>query len=244
MSDLIILIMRTAVILAGGLGTRLRPLTYELPKSLIPVQGITLTEQVIAKAKEAGIEKFYLSIGYLSEQIVDYFSSKDFGVKIDYIIEDTPLGTGGWLNKLSAQQIKDDFSDDFLVLNGDNLFDLDWTKMKIVHDSNNSLITIALTQVEDVTAFGVADLDGAVIKRFVEKPTLKDAPSNYINSGYYIFSPKVFDIVPNEEKFSMERVLFPKAAEMGLLFGYPDSSQWFDTGTFVRWEKVIFEWRK
>ncbi len=234
--------MKTAVILAGGAGTRLRPLTLEIPKPLIPVKGITLTEQAINKIKEAGIKKIYLSIGYMADKIMDYFDNKSLGIKIEYLLEKEPLGTGGWLKLLTKDQIKTDFNEDFIVINGDNLFDLDWDNMLITHKKNDSIITIALTTVEDVTTSGVVELDGNKIKKFVEKPKKEDAPSNYINSGYYIFSSKIFELIPNENKFMLERNIFPKIASLNKLTGYYDDSKWFDTGTFERWENVINNW--
>ncbi|MBU1201350.1 MAG: nucleotidyltransferase family protein [Nanoarchaeota archaeon] len=236
--------MKTAIVLAGGFGTRLRPLTYEVPKPLIPVQGVTLTEKVISKLKEAGVSKVYLSIGYMADKIIDYFKGRDVGVKIEFLVEKEPLGTGGCFHLLSKKQIKEDFSKDFIVVNGDNLFDLDWEKMLLLHKKNDALITIALTEVEDVTSRGVVKLSGDRIVKFVEKPKKEDAPSNYISSGYYIFSSKVFLELPAEKKFMLERELFPKVASNKKLFGYYDSGQWFDTGTFERWEEVIAKWKK
>lgn len=236
--------MDTAVILAGGLGTRLRPLTLEIPKPLVPVQGKTLTEQVIDKLKEAGVKKIYLSIGYKAKQIQEYFSDKELGVEINYLIEKERLGTGGWLKLLSREQIDQDFSQDFIVVNGDNLFDLDWGKMYADHKKTDALITIALTKVDDVSHYGVVDIEDNWIKGFVEKPKPKDAPSNLISSGYYIFSNKIFEELPVEKKFMLEKDVFPQIAEKGKLLGYPDPGQWFDTGTFERWEEVIKKWKK
>ena len=236
--------MKTALVLAGGLGTRLRPLTYEIPKPLIPVQGISLTEQCINKLKEAGVSKVYLSIGYMADRIIDYFKNKNVGVEIEFLVEKEPLGTGGCFHLLSKSQIRNDFSEDFIVVNGDNLFDLNWKKMFMLHKRNTALITIALTEVEDVTSKGAVKLLGDRIVRFVEKTTNEEAPSKYVSSGYYIFSPKVFLQLPHEKKFMLERELFPTLALKRKLFGYYDSAAWFDTGTFERWEEVVTKWKK
>ena len=115
--------MKTAIILAGGFGMRLRPLTLETPKPLIPVRDKTLAEHNIEKLKEAGVKKIYLSIGYLADKIVDYFKDKDLGVDIEFLIEKEPLGTGGCMHLLTEEQKKEDFNSDFIVINGDNLFD-------------------------------------------------------------------------------------------------------------------------
>ena len=235
--------IHTAVILAGGLGTRLRPLTYEIPKALIPIQGKTLTEHVIEKVKEAGAKKVYLSIGHMADKIVEYFQNKDMGVKIDYLIEKEALGTGGWMHLLTPEQ-KKDFQEDFIVVNGDDLFDLSWEKMHRQHLQTKAIITIALAKVEDVTRYGVADLDGNKIKRFVEKPTPEQAPSHYISGGYYIFSKEVFAELPKENRFMYERELFPKIAEKDGLFGYIGDGPWMTTNSFEQWEYVMNNWKK
>ncbi len=235
--------IKTAIVLAGGLGTRLRPFTLRRPKALIPIRGISLTEHVIEKLKEAGVKTVYLSVGYLAEKIIDYFDHKDVNVYIKYLIEKKPLGTGGCLHLISEEQRKMDFFHDFIVVNGDNLFDLDWDKMHQLHKKKNALITIALTKMDDVTAYGVPKLNGNKILKFVEKPPKEDAPSNYISGGYYIFSRKVLDILPSQEKFMLEHHLFPKIANMKRLYGYKDDGQWFDTGTFEKWENAINNWR-
>ncbi|MBU2639454.1 MAG: nucleotidyltransferase family protein [Nanoarchaeota archaeon] len=233
----------TAVIIAGGLGTRLHPLTLEIPKPLIPIRGTTLTEHVISKLKEAGVKKVYLSIGYLSEKIIKHFSIHDLGIEIEFLIEQQPLGTGGWLKLLTQEQISKDFKEDFIVVNGDNLFDLNWEAMHDLHKTNNSLITIALKEVEEVSHLGVVRLEENKILEFVEKPPKGLEPSNFINSGYYIFSPLIFNILPSETKIMFEKNLFPKIASLNKLFGYKDNSQWFDTGTFERWHEVIKNWK-
>ena len=222
-----------AVILAGGLGTRLRPLTLEIPKALIPIRGKSLTERVIEKLKEANVDKVYLSIGYMSEKIIEYFKDKD----VEFLVESEPLGTGGWMHLIPK------INEDFIVVNGDNLFEVNWDEMIKKHKENNALITIALTEVEDVSAYGAVELNGDKIKRFVEKPKKGEEPSNLINSGYYIFSSKVFDKIPKEKKFMLEKDLFPLIAKEGKLIGYKDKGQWFDTGTFERWDEVIKKWR-
>lgn len=230
-----------AVILAGGLGTRLRPVTYEIPKPLIPVQGKTLTEHNFDLLKEAGITDIYLSIGHMRKQIKKYYGTgQAFGVNLSYIEEEEPLGTGGWLRLVPK------FDDDFVVLNGDNLFDIDFKELARFHKAKQAVITIALKSVEDVESRGVAAMHGDRISSFVEKPKKEDAPSDLINSGYYVFSPLVFDVLQDldAKKISLERDVFPRLADEGKLFGFKSDAQWFDTGTFERWEAVIRHWRK
>ncbi len=232
--------MEVAVLISGGLGTRLRPVTYEIPKPLIPIQGRTLTEQILDVLKEGGIKKVYMSIGYMAPKIMDYFGDgSKFGVEMRYIVEKEELGTGGWMKLIDSVP-----HDDFVALNGDNLLDVDLKDMLDFHQGNGALITIALTEVEDVSSRGVVRLDGDRIAEFVEKPKPEDAPSNLINSGYYIFNPGVFEILPDGNRFMLENHVFPKVAELGRLCGYPTTGQWFDTGTLDRWQEAIFKWRK
>lgn len=232
-----------AVILAGGLGTRLYPVTLEIPKPLIPVQGRTLTEHTLDVLKEAGITTVYLSVGYMSNKIMDYFGDGSrFGVKIRYLVEDKPLGTGGWMNLVDRSSA--DFSGDFIVVNGDNLFDISFIEMLKSHKVGDALATIALSSVDDPSTSGVVRLDGKKIVEFVEKPPRELAPSNLISSGYYIFNTGIFDVIPKNGSFMLEKEVFPAAAKLGRLYAYPSEAQWFDTGTFERWERVIKEWRK
>jgi mannose-1-phosphate guanylyltransferase len=237
--QLAITFMMKAVILAGGLGTRLRPVTYEIPKPLIPIRGKTLTEHNIDCLKDAGVDEIYLAIGYMAEKIQKHFGDgRGFGLTIHYIIEKEQLGTGGWMHLIPR------IEDDFFVVNGDNLLNMDLNELMKFHRTHNAAATIALTKVEDVRAFGIARLDGEKIIGFVEKPKPEDAPSNYANSGFYVFSPKVFNHIPKAEKFMLEMDLFPMLARDGQLYGLKTDCQWFDTGTFERWEKVIMEWKK
>lgn len=235
---------KTAVILAGGLGTRLRPVTYEIPKPLVPVQGRTLTEHVIDIVKEQGVTEIILSIGYMAKKIMGYFGDgKRFGVKIEYLVEKEPLGTGGWMHMMKERGIVP--KDDFIVVNGDNLFDLNFRKMAEIQRGESALITISLHEIEDVTLGGVVSMNGNKITAFVEKPKKEDAPSNLISGGYYIFSPRVFEPenLPTQKRFMLEKDLFPRLAEKGLLAGFVSDAQWFDTGTFERWDEVIKNWR-
>ena len=225
-----------AIILAGGLGTRLRPLTYSTPKALIPVQGKTLTEHVIDVLKKLEINDITLSISYMADKIKEYFGNGEkFNLNISYAIEKVPLGTAGPLILLPKIQ------ETFVMVNGDNLFNLDFKKMLEQHKETKAALTIALTKVPDPSQFGVAKLENNKILEFVEKPK-ENPPSNWINSGYYIIEPEVFDLVKGKEFAMMERYVFPELAKAGKLFGYKDDGQWFDTGTFENYERVKKEW--
>jgi NDP-sugar pyrophosphorylase family protein len=231
---------RKAVILCGGKGTRLRPITHEIPKPLIPVQGKPLIEHLIDLFKKYDINEVILSVGYKGDKVKEYFGDgRKFGVKISYIeeSEDAPLGTAGPLKKGRAM-----LTDTFIVTNGDELKDINLEEMYDIHKNNKAAATIALTTVPDPSLYGVAQLSGSKILRFIEKPPKEKAPSNLINSGLYILEPSIIDLIP-DGKAMLEKDVFPIVAHNGGLFGYPFSGQWFDTGNMDRYERALKEWK-
>lgn len=230
-----------AIILAGGKGERLRPLTENLPKVLVPVQGTTLLEQVIALVKTAGVDEIILSTSYLAEKIRAHFSHRPAGVRLRYLEEPRPRGTAGPLMML--KETGQAPRDDFLLVNGDNLYALDFSELAGFHRAHGGMATIALHAVSDPTAYGVAQIDGDRIAAFVEKPARDRAPSNWINSGYAMMSPAVFAFVPQKDFAMNEYDIYPAVAQAGKLFGYRGSGQWFDTGTPERYQQVQREWR-
>jgi len=216
--------LKKAVILTGGLGKRLKSLTNNLPKPMLPIQGRPILYYAIENLRKQNISEIILSVGYKAEKIIDYFGDgKKFGVNISYSKEEKPLGTGGAI-KLAAKNIKEDF----IVLNGDNIADFDFYKMYRIHQQNQAKITLALYPVEDVTKFGIAEIDGEVLKKFIEKPKIEEAPSNLNNAGAYIIKPEILEILPNG--FSMiEKDCFEKLAPKGVIFAYQHTGQWFPT---------------
>lgn len=231
-----------AIILAGGEGTRLRPLTNTIPKSLIPVQGKTLTEHVFDIYKKIGVTDYFLSVCYMADKIKEYFGDgSEFGCTITYIEEQKRRGTAGPL--LILRQQGKVLTKDFHMCNSDNLFALDLNEMLEIHKSNNAVATIALTEVEDPTRGGVARLEGNRIIEFVERPTLENAPSHWLSSGFYILSPEIFNYIPDEEFVMLEQLVWPAVAKAGKLYGYTSTAQWFDTGTPQRYAQVEAEWR-
>ncbi|MFH1317090.1 MAG: nucleotidyltransferase family protein [Candidatus Woesearchaeota archaeon] len=230
--------VKKAVILAGGLGERLRPLTLSTPKSLVNVHGRTLIEHLLDLFKKHGIKDIYISVGYLGEKIIDYFGDgSKFGVKITFFHEKERLGTAGCL-----RFFKEHLNETFILTNGDELKELDLKEMEELHKINNSRATIALWEVEDPSKYGVADLDGERIAKFVEKPKKEEAPSNFISSGLYILDPEVVDMVkPGYCMFETD--IFPRIAEASRLYGYKFRGQWFDTGNIERLEKARKEWK-
>lgn len=220
-----------AIILAGGLGTRLRPLTNETPKPLLLIDGKPIIEHAVDNFKKYGITDIILSIGYKADKIKDYFGDgSKFGVNISYCIEDEPLGTGGAIKKATK-----DIHETFLTINGDNLADFDWKEIIELHKRNNAKVTLSLFPVEDVTQFGIARLEGDKILEFIEKPTVEEAPSNLNNAGGYVIEPEVLDIL-SEGVSSIERDCFEKLASKGVVYAHKHVGQWFPTDTLEKYE--------
>ncbi len=227
-----------AILLAGGRGTRLRPITDEIPKPLVPLHDKPIMEHTLDLLKKFGMQDVILSVGYKGEKIKSYFGDgKRFGLNISYIEETEPMGTGGPL-----RLVKEKITDSFILSNADELKNIDLAEMYLFHKENNALVTIALTTVDDPSLYGVARLSGNRILEFIEKPKKEAAPSKLINSGLYIIEPGILEYLP-EGPCSIERDIFPKIAKDGRLFGYHFSGQWFDTGDLERYERAIREWR-
>ncbi|MBI2653211.1 nucleotidyltransferase family protein [Candidatus Woesearchaeota archaeon] len=224
-----------AVLLVGGRGTRLRPLTDKTPKALLEVQGKTITEHLFDLLKKYGIRECILCTGYLKDKIKEHFGDgSKFGMSITYVEEDEPLGTAGPL-KLAKKYL----NDSFIVSNGDELKNINIPRMFRLHKRKNALSTIALTTVDDPSHYGVARLDGSRIVEFVEKPS--SPPSNLINAGFYILEPEVIDTIPHG--FAMlEKDVFPKLAQLGRLRGFPFAGQWFDIGNIERYKIAEKRW--
>lgn len=226
-----------AIILAGGLGTRLRPLTLETPKPLLPIKGRPIIEHAILNFKRHGITDIILSIGYMADKIKDYFGDgSKFGVNLSYFVETEPLGTGGAL-KAAAKGI----NETFVAINGDNLADFDWTDTLDAHRKYQSKLTLSLCPVEDVTQYGIARIADGRILEFVEKPAKDSAPSNLNNAGAYVIEPEILEILP-EGRSSIERDGFEKIAGLGVMFGYVHMDQWFPTDTMEKYLKAENEY--
>lgn len=228
-----------AFLLAGGKGTRLRPITYEMPKPMVPVKGKPLLEYHINFLKKYDITDIIISIGYLGDQIKEYFGDGSrFGVNITYVKEDDALGTAGPIRH--AKHLLDDGP--FVVINTDNLWHLDFNAMQEQHFKTDSIATLALVTVKDPTPYGVARLSGNKILEFVEKPSIEDAPSRLINAGVYILSSKIFDYIPDKKHSMIETEVFPKIIFDGKLYGFTMAGQWLPAGTPEEYERAIKEW--
>ena len=221
--------MAVAILLVGGFGTRLMPLTKNTPKPMLTVAGIPVTEHQIAMAKSAGITEIVLATSYLSEVFTPYFGDgSKWGIKIKYAVEKEPLGTGGAIRN-AAQLL--DTHESVVVLNGDVLSSHNLTEQILQHESHDADITLHLTQVEDARAFGCVptDSDGRVTA-FLEK--MENPVTNQINAGCYVFNPRVISAIPLDTVVSVERETFPQLVASGAkVFGYVESAYWLDIGT-------------
>ncbi len=233
--------VKKAIVLVGGKGTRLRPFTYELPKALLPIHGKPMVQHVLELLKSHGVTEIYLAIGYMGEKIKEYFGDgAKFGLDIKYIVEKAPLGTAGPI-RLAKKYL----NETFFVVWGDILSHIDLADFMHFHKNNEGLATVALTNVDDPSRYGVAAMKGSKIVEFVEKPSKEDAPSNLINAGMAIMEPEIIDkYIPERGQAMVEYDIYPKLAAEGKLYGYPFSGQWFDTGTHEAYEKAIKEWGK
>jgi len=218
-----------AVLLVGGEGTRLRPLTYTTPKALVPIANVPFLERQLQWLASHGIDEVVLSMGYLPEPFVEHFPSGRFGdVKLSYAVEEKPLGTAGGIRYAA-----DGTSDRFVVCNGDVLTTLDLSAMIEFHVDRDAEASIYLCEVDDPSAFGVVPTrsDGELVG-FIEKPPRGHAPTNWINAGVYVLEPSVLDRIPARISVSIERETFPRMVERRkALYGFQWSGYWLDIGT-------------
>ena len=219
-----------AVVLVGGFGTRLRPLTLTRPKQMLPVVDRPMIERVVASLGAHGVTEAVLSLGYRPDAFVEaYPDGRCAGVELHYAVEPEPLDTAGAV-RFAARSAGID--ETFLVVNGDVLTDLDVSGLWKFHQDRDGEGTIALTPVDDPSRFGVVptDEDGRV-EAFVEKPPPGTAPTNWINAGTYVLEPTVIDRIDDGRKVSIERETFPAIVAEGRLFALPSDAYWVDAGT-------------
>ncbi len=255
--------VKKAIILAGGNGTRLYPVTLETPKPLLTVHKRPIVNYLIDMFKKHGVQEVAITV---KKADFDDFSwwlrrwQDDFGgLQINLIVEHEPMGTLGlWAHELHTWT----GNEPFFLTNGDELKEIDLTAMAVQHEKLKSLATIAVVEVPNPSEYGVIVFsaegarlpdgqgsafggNGTYIERFLEKP--KDPPSNFISSGLYLLDPKIreylLSAIDNGQKFLMiEKDLFPKLAEQKKLAAFRSSGKWFDCGNLERWEKAIKEW--
>jgi mannose-1-phosphate guanylyltransferase len=229
-----------AILLVGGKGTRLRPLTVHTPKPMIPAAGVPFLTHQLARARAAGIEHVVLATSYLAEVFEPHFGDgSELGLHLEYVTETDPLGTGGALRNV-VHRLHSAPGEPVLVFNGDILTGLDIRELVGTHRRTGADVSLHLTRVEDPRAFGLVptDADGRVTA-FLEKPqTPEEIVTDQINAGAYVFTRSVLDTIPAGRPVSVERETFPGLLAAGAhLQGMVDSTYWLDLGTpqaFVR----------
>jgi mannose-1-phosphate guanylyltransferase/phosphomannomutase len=228
-----------AVVMAGGEGTRLRPLTSNQPKPMVPIVGKPCMEHIIELLKRHGFEDVIVTVAFLPQAIRSYFGSGEtLGIDIGYSVEESPLGTAGSV-KRAAQRL----DDTFLVISGDALCDVDLTQLVAAHREKGASVTIGLKSVENPLEFGivVTDEDGRV-ERFLEKPSWGQVFSDTINTGIYVLEPEVLKHIPQDRPYDFSKELFPLLLEMGRpIYGHVFGGYWQDIGNLDQYRQANFD---
>ena len=219
-----------ALILAGGSGTRLRPLTCTRTKQLLPLASSTLIGYMLDRLHDAGLSEVILATGPGSDDLQNALGDgSNYGITLHYSIETQPLGTAGAI-KHAEQHLRKDKS--FLALNGDIVSDINYTQLIQFHEQQQATVTIALYRVEDPSRFGVVEIDSEMrIHKFVEKPNPQHVPSNLINAGCYVLKSTVLEHIPVNQEVSIEREVFPALCTSTKVVGWEHHGIWVDTGT-------------
>ncbi len=218
-----------ALILVGGKGTRLLPLTCNTPKAMMPVINVPFLVHVLHHLSRHQVKDIVLAQGHLAQPIEGYLGDgSKYGVRLTYIVENSPRGTAGAIKNAEKY-----LHDRFYVLNGDIFTDLDFTAMLKFHQAAGAEATISLTPVEDPTAFGLIETDaGGRVMRFLEKPKREEVTTNMINAGTYILEHSVLDKIRPDAEVSIEREVFPNLVQQyKSVFAYPSPAYWMDMGT-------------
>jgi mannose-1-phosphate guanylyltransferase / phosphomannomutase len=228
-----------AVVMAGGEGTRLRPLTSNQPKPMVTIVGKPCIEHILELSRRHGIEDVIVTVAFLPQAIRSYFGDgESLGMNVDYSVEESPLGTAGSVKLASGR-----LDDTFLVISGDALCDFDLTKVIEFHREKGAAVTIALKSVENPLEFGivVTDSDGRV-ERFLEKPSWSQVFSDTINTGVYVLEPEVLEHVPDDSPYDFSKELFPLLLEMGRpVYGYVTEGYWQDIGNLTQYRQANFD---
>jgi len=220
----------TAMVMAGGYGTRLRPLTDETPKPMLPIGSRPLLELIISQLRDAGIRKVNLATHYKSEIIAEHFKDgSDFGVDIQYVKEDQPLGTAGALSLL------EDSDEPLLVVNGDILTRVDFRAMLHFHREHKADLTVAVRQYEFRVPYGVIEADGVLIKGISEKPVVRQ----FINAGIYLLSPSVRAVIPNGQYYDIPDLVERLIKEGRTVVCFPVREYWLDIGKADHYDQAI-----
>ena len=222
------------VIMAGGEGKRLRPLTENCPKPMLRVKGKPMLETILDRCKEAGFQQFYLSVNYLKKQIIDYFGDgSNWGINIEYLEESQPLGTAGALKLLPPV-----LSLPFLVLNGDVLTRVPYSALLRFHEKHEAFATISVKEHETIIPFGVVETKGTLVSRFQEKPTI----FHYVNAGVYALSPEVLSHLTPNDPCDMPELLQRLQDANHQVHAFPIHENWLDVGLPETLERAHQEW--
>jgi mannose-1-phosphate guanylyltransferase / phosphomannomutase len=228
-----------AVVMAGGEGTRLRPLTSNQPKPMVPIVGKPCMEHILELLKQHGFEEVVVTVAFMPQAIRSYFGAGDsLGLAIEYSVEEQPLGTAG-----SVRLASDALDDTFLVISGDALCDIDLGSLVQTHKEKGAAVTIGLKSVDNPLEFGivVTDEDGR-IERFLEKPSWGQVFSDTINTGIYVLEPEVLKHVPTDRPYDFSKELFPLLLEMGRpLYGCVLDGYWQDIGNLDQYRQANFD---
>ncbi len=218
-----------AVILVGGKGTRLRPITHTVPKAMVPLRDKPYIHHMVDSLKASGLEGAVLSMGYLPDPLRRYFAGQDLEeFSVEYVLENYPLGTAGGIKNAEACLGEGPF----VATNGDVLSGLDLAELVETHRGSGALATITLTVVEDPSAYGLVEVDHRMrVKRFVEKPGTDGSNGSLVNAGIYVLEREVLNMIPEGREVSIEREVFPELAAMGKLGAHISSAYWRDIGT-------------
>ncbi|MEA2449648.1 MAG: mannose-phosphate guanylyltransferase [Thermoleophilaceae bacterium] len=228
-----------ALVLAGGEGTRLRPLTLTTPKPVMPLAGRPFLSFMLDWLARHGVDEVLLSLGYRADDVARVLGDIHHGMRLRYVIEDEPLGTAGPLRLAADEGLIDGR---VLVLNGDCLTDLDLTAMMARHDETGAAGTIALVPVEDTSSYGVVPTkESGEVEAFLEKQP-GPAPTNLINAGTYVLEKSVIDLIPAGRAVSIEREVFPQLVGNGLYgYGFAPDDYWIDIGTPERYLEATYD---
>jgi len=218
-----------AVIMAGGLGARLRPLTEDLPKPMLPMGGKPLMELVIEQLRQVGIRRINVTTHYKPEKISDHFGDgSSFGVELNYVNEDRPLGTGGALGLIEVP------TEPMLVINGDILTQVDFRAMLAYHQEHRAVMTVAVKQYDIKVPYGVIECEGSRVCALKEKPQMHFL----VNAGVYLLEPKVYEFIPNGEHFNMTDLIQWLLDSDHIVASFPIIEYWLDIGQFADYEQA------
>lgn len=229
-----------AVLMAGGSGTRLRPLTCDLPKPMVPIVNKPIIEHIVNLLKKHHFDEIYVTLYYLPQLIQNHLKDgKELGVNITYALEEEkPLGTAG-----CVKNIQQHLDGTFIIISGDSLTDFDLSEAVRFHKQKGSKATIVLTRVENPLEFGVVITDDeGRIQRFLEKPTSSEVFSDTVNTGIYVLEPELLDLLPANEEQDFSKDLFPKILEQGLpMYGYVAEGYWGDVGNLTTYREAHYD---